>query len=222
MPTVATLAPPVGLAPGLAQVEWISPVPRAQPFDDPDWVFEPRYDGFRAFLHGSTLGCQIQVSRDVARQTQELRDRVAEVLGGREAILDGQIVALDQGGKPVLQHLLRGEGYLAFAAFDLLWLDGVDLRDLPLKTRKEQLAELLPQDTGPLYKVLTIEEHGGALFGAIKRLDLGGIVAKCRHDPYCTTTVWYEIRNPGRPSPSEGWGEPFRQRARPRHPGREP
>ncbi|HEX6433377.1 MAG TPA: hypothetical protein VFZ87_04015, partial [Gemmatimonadales bacterium] len=160
MPTVAALAPPVGLPPGLAQVEWISPVLRAEPFDDADWVFEPRYDGFRALLQGSTQGCQIRVSSPIARRARELRDRVADVLGGREAILDGEIVALDHGGKPVLQHLLRGEGYLAFAAFDLLWLDGADLRDLPLKARKQQLAELLPEDTGRLYKILTIEEHG--------------------------------------------------------------
>jgi bifunctional non-homologous end joining protein LigD len=125
-------------------------------------------------------------------------------------VLDGVIVSLDGQGKPVLQNLLRGEGYLAYAACDILGLNGVDLRDRPLKTRKELLAELLPEDTGPLYKVLTIEEHGRALFGAIRRLDLPGIVAKCRHDPYRSTTVWHDIRNRGCSRATEARGETFR------------
>jgi bifunctional non-homologous end joining protein LigD len=111
-------------------------------------------------------------------------------------VLEGEVVALDRRGKPVLQNLLRGEGYLAFAAYDVLGLDGADLRGRPLRERKARLAELLPEDTGPLYKVLTIEEHGRALFGAIQRLDLAGIVAKCLSDPYGPTTRWYEVHNP--------------------------
>jgi bifunctional non-homologous end joining protein LigD len=198
MPTDALLASPVTPTTGLPQVELVSPVPLADPFDDPAWVFEPRYDGFRAVLYGSDRGSEIEVFQDMEHQSQELRHRVAEVLRGREAILDGQIVSLDRQGKPGLEHLLRGDGYLAFAAFDLLWLDGADLRDRPLKQRKEQLGQLLPADTGPLYKVLTVEEHGRALFGAIKRLDLGGVVAKCQGDPYGPATVWYEIRNQNR------------------------
>ena len=221
MPTLLTLAPPVDLAAGLPPIKLISLVPRAEPFDDPRWLFEPKYDGYRALLYSSDQGCRIEVFRDIPRRVLELRDRVAEVLAGREAILDGAVVALDRMGKPVLQHLLRGEGYPAFAASDLLWLDGVDLRNLPLQARKERLAELLPEDTGPLYKVLTIEEHGRALFGAIKRLDLGGIVAKCLHDPYRSETLWYQIPNRGRSSPSDGWADPFRPRARPRIPSHE-
>ncbi len=221
MPTDVTLAPPVSSATGLSQVELVSLVPRREPFDDPAWVFEPQYDGFRAILYCSGHSCEIDAFRTLNHPVQDLRDRVAEVLDGREAILEGQIVALDRQGKPVLQHLLQGEGYPAFAACDVLWLDGADLRERPLKKRKELLTELLPEDTGPLYKVLTIEEHGRALFGAIKRLDLGGIVAKCQHDPYRVTTVWYEIRNPGRSLPTDGWAETFRQRARHRTTNRE-
>lgn len=216
MPTLATLAPAAGPAPGLPQVEPISLVLRAEPFDDAGWIFEPKYDGCRALLYHSDHGCEIETFQDVAGQIQELRGRVADVLRGRETILDGEIVALDRQGKPVLHYLVQGEGYPAFAASDLLWLDGVDLRDQPLEARKGQLAQLLPEDTGPLYKVLTVEEHGRALFGAIKRLDLPGIVAKSRHDPYGPTTAWYEIRNPGRCTPLEG-RDAVRQRARLRH-----
>ena len=201
MPTDAVAAAPTRYATALPQVELISLVPRPEPFDDPAWIFEPRYDGFPAVLYHSEEGCDIEVLQETALPLQDLRDRVAEVLGSREAILAGQIVALDRRGKPQLQHLLRAEGYLAFAAQDLLWIDGADLRDRPLRYRKQRLAQLLPEDSGPLYKVLTIEEHGRALFGASRRLDLGGILAKCQDDPYAPGTVWYAIPNPARPAP---------------------
>jgi bifunctional non-homologous end joining protein LigD len=217
MSTNAVLAPPSSRVPDLPQVELLSPVTRADPFDDPAWLFEPGYDGLPAVLYQADRSCTIEVFGDLSVEVEELGSRVAEVLGSRDAILAGQIVALDRRGKPVLQQLLRGEGYLAFAAVDLLWLDGSDLRDQPLKARKERLAELLPEDTGPLYKVLAIEEHGRALFAAIKRMDLPGIVAKCLHDPYGPATVWYEIRNPGCPDP-EGRAEGARHRARQRRP----
>jgi ATP-dependent DNA ligase len=55
---------------------------------------------------------------------------------------------------------------------------------------------LLPQDTGPLYKILTIEEHGRALYSAIRKMDLEGIVAKRKSDPYAPQTCWYKIKNP--------------------------
>jgi bifunctional non-homologous end joining protein LigD len=190
---------------GLPQVDPVPLVPRPDAFDDPAWVFEPKYDGYRALLYRAPQSCEIDVFGNRGLQIHELQNRMAEVLRGREAILDGDLVSLDRQGKPVLQHLLRGEGYPAFAARDLLWLDGTDLRDLPLKSRKQHLAELLRKDTGPLYKVLSIEEHGRALFGAIRRLDLRGIIAKCQDDPYSPAAVWYEIANQGASSPTYPW-----------------
>lgn len=197
MPTDAVAAPLIVSQSGLPRLQPIPLIPLADPFDDPAWVFEPKYDGLRAILYGWNQGCGIEMAQSIECPVQDLAIRVAEVLGGRQTVLDGDIVSLDRQGKPVLQNLLQGGGYLAFAASDILWLNGVDLSDQPLKERKELLADLLPEDTGPLYKVLTIEEHGRALFGAIRRLGLPGIVAKCLHDPYRSTTVWHEIRNRG-------------------------
>jgi bifunctional non-homologous end joining protein LigD len=185
------------LASRLPYVETLTLVPRPEAFDDPDWVFEPKYDGFRGLVYASKLGCEIRSRRDIPfRRFQDLWGRVAEVLGAREVILDGELVSLNRQGRPVLQDLIRRQGFIAFAAFDLLWLDGTDLRPRPLAARKELLAELLPEDTGPLYKILTIEEHGRALFGAIRKMDLEGIVAKRKADPYAPGTIWYTIRNP--------------------------
>src|SRR5687767_14241747 len=197
----------------LPDVEPIALVHRSDPFDDAGWVFEPKYDGIRGLVYSSETGCEIRLWPDVTfGPLRQLRDRVREVLGGREAILDGQVVALNRQGKPVFPDLLRGQGFIAFAAFDLIWLDGADLRPLPLSERKRLLAELLPEDTGPLYKILTLDQYGRALFGAIKKMDLEGIVAKRKADPYGPDTVWYKIGNPLY-SHNRVRARPFRPRA---------
>ena len=222
MPTFPALRPPdLRRASGLPRLDPIVLTSRPDAFDDAAWVFEPKYDGFRGMLYGSSVGCEIRSRRDNRlRRFVELWDRVAEVLKGREAILDGEIVSLNRQGKPVFHDLLRGHGFLAFAAFDLLWLDGHDLRSRPLAERKALLTELLPEDTGPLYKILTIEEYGRALYGAIKRMDLEGIVAKRLSDQYAPSTTWYKIRNPGY-SQNEGRGDLFQRRQRSLRAGRE-
>lgn len=198
MPTQLT-APPasVDAAIGLPWIDPIVPLPRPDAFDDADWTFEPKYDGLRGFVYGSEAGCEIHSAwNDRFEHFTELRSRVTHVLGKRDVILDGEIVSLDARGRPIFAELLRGRGYLAFAAFDLLWLDGRDLRDEPLAVRKRELAALLPLDTGPLYKIFALAEHGRALFEATKKMELEGIVAKRSRDPYSAETVWYAIRNP--------------------------
>ena len=207
------------LAPAPQQVPYL---PRALPFDDPGWVFQPRYEGIRAFLlplgRGYEIGGGPELSSD---RLAELSDRIRTILDGREAVLDGDIVCLDREGRPSLRELLKGRGLLSFGAFDLLALGGEDLRPLPLAERQRRLADLLPSDTGPLYKMFTLEEHGRALFQAACRMELEGIVAKRKQDPYGPGTVWYAIRNPGY-MPADGRLDPFRPRPRARRTDREP
>jgi bifunctional non-homologous end joining protein LigD len=181
----------------LPDIDPVMLLPWAKPFDGPEWIFELQYDGFRGLLYASASGCEIRSPQaHRAGRFTDLRERLTRVLAGRHAILDGEIVALDPRGKPVFRDLLKGRGYLAFAVSDLLWLDGHDLRALPLAERKRQLADLLPSDTAPLYKVFTLEEHGRALFESTRKMDLAGIVAKRTGDPYGAETLWYTIRNP--------------------------
>jgi bifunctional non-homologous end joining protein LigD len=216
MPTTPLVCSPrIRVASGLPVIEPINPVPRPDPFDDPAWIFEPKYDGFRGVVYATSAGCEIRSRRDIPlRRFQGLWDRLREVLGPREVILDGVVVSLNRQGKPVFENLMRGRGFLAFAAFDLLWLDGEDLRGKQLAERKHLLAGLLPEDTGPLYKILAIEEHGRALFGAIRKMDLEGVVAKRKTDRYQAGATWYKIRNEGH-SRGESRAEPFLQSARP-------
>jgi len=211
MPTSATPydRPETRLA-GLPLVEPVSLVTRLDAFDDPDWIFEPQYDGLRGFVYATGDACEIRSRLNVRSDSfKELCDRIARVLAGREVILDGEVVSLDRQGKPNLRDLIRGQGYLAFATFDILWLDGDDLRSLPLSERKRLLTELLPEDTGPLYKILTLDQFGRALYSAIKKMDLAGVIAKRKQDSYGSVATWYQILNPGY-GVGEGRGQPAR------------
>jgi bifunctional non-homologous end joining protein LigD len=217
MPTKSALSrPDIRLATGLPRIEPVILTARGDAFDDPAWMFEPKYDGFRGLVYNSRAGCEIRSRRDFRfDRFGDLCERIAGVLGSREAILDGEVVALNRHGNPVFRDLLRGKGYLAFAAFDLLWLDGIDLRPLPLSDRKGALGEVLPEDTGPLYKILTLGGDGRALFSAIRKMDLEGIVAKRKSDAYGSATTWYKIKNPGY-SQGEERVDLFRRRDRSR------
>ena len=203
----------------------LEPVPylsRALPFDDAGWIFQPKYEGIRAFAVNTLERCEIRAGRELRPdRLAELAERITAVLGDRGAVLDGDVVALDREGRPSIRELLRGRALLSFGAFDLLWLDGEDLRDRPLSERQRRLGALLPADTGPLYKMFVLEEHGRALFQAAQRLELEGIVAKRKQDRYGADTVWYSIRNPGY-SQDDGRIDPFRPRARARRSDREP
>jgi bifunctional non-homologous end joining protein LigD len=181
----------------LPLIEPIVPTSRPDPFNNRDWLFEPKYDGFRGMLYLTRTGCTLYSKRgNVMRRFQDLAQQVRAELPRREVILDGEIIALDDEGRIDFWGLMRGRGTLAYAAFDLLWLNGRDLRDHPLTRRKRRLERLIPASTGALNRVPCYEGEGRELFEAACGLDLEGIVAKRKDDPYATETAWYKIKNP--------------------------
>jgi bifunctional non-homologous end joining protein LigD len=195
----------------LPHVDPIAPVRRSDPFDDPDWLFEPKYDGFRGIAYLTREGCTLRSRRDIEfDRFDELRLILREQLDVRDAILDGEVVALDRNGRPSFRDLMRRTSTVAFAVFDVLWLDGRDLRGLPLERRKQLLDVAVPANTAHVMKVLTIDRDGVALFKATEKLDLEGIVAKRKGDPYDRTTTWYKVLNPSY-SQKEGRAELFRR-----------
>jgi bifunctional non-homologous end joining protein LigD len=106
---------------------------------------------------------------------------------------------------------MRGRGALAYTAFDVLWLNGRNLRHLPLSRRKQRLERLIPASVGALSRMPCFEADGHELFEATCRLDLEGIVAKRKADPYASETAWYKIRNPSY-TQAEGRRELFERR----------
>ena len=188
---------PTKTAPALPHVTPIVPVSRPAAFNDPAWLFEPKYDGFRGVVYLTRQTCSIYSKRgNRFSRFEDLRRRICAELPRREVILDGEVVAIDEEGRVDFMGLMRSRGYLAFAPFDLLWLNGRDLRHLPLTRRKKRLERLIPVTTGTLLRVPFFEEHGYELFEAACRLDLEGIVAKRKVDLYTAKTAWYKIKNP--------------------------
>jgi bifunctional non-homologous end joining protein LigD len=198
----------------LPLVEPILLTPRREPFDHPDWLFEPKYDGYRGLLYVTRQDCHFRSKRGkIMTGFKELGHWVREQLPVKEAILDGEVVALDGDGRQNFRDLLAGRGNLHYAAFDALWVNGKDLRGLPLKRRKRALHGLVPASTTAVSQVFSIEGRGRDLYEAAERLDLEGIVAKRRSDPYARETVWYKIKSRTY-TQSEGRGELFHPRNR--------
>jgi bifunctional non-homologous end joining protein LigD len=95
----------------------------------------------------------------------------------------------------------------------VLWLNGKDLRGLPLTRRKRALERLIPATSTVLSRVFAVEGRGRDPFAAAERLDLEGIVAKRKADPYAPSTVWYKVKNRAY-TQIEGRGELFHPKAR--------
>ncbi|MCI0681222.1 MAG: DNA ligase D [Gemmataceae bacterium] len=152
-----------------------------KPFDRAGWLFEIKWDGFRA-LAEIERGKVRLYSRNLLSYEQTFAPlvRALEVFG-HDAVLDGEIVALDAQGRSqfeLLQNYQKSrEGVLAYYIFDLLYLDGQDLRGVPLRQRKELLASLLGRH--PALRLSEhIEERGVAFFKAAADQGLEGIIAK--------------------------------------------
>jgi bifunctional non-homologous end joining protein LigD len=126
-------------------------------------------------------------------------------------VLDGEIVMFDSDGRPQFYELLkrRGHGEPVFYAFDLLWLNGEDLRARPLIERKRLLRSLVPEQPSVLLYADHVERNGIEFFRLTCEQDLEGIVAKLKHGQY--GEKWFKIRNPGY-SQREGRRELFERR----------
>jgi len=188
---------------------------RAEAFDHRDWVFELKHDGFRAIAYIAKGECRL-VSRKgtVYKSFAPLREAIANELRAKDAILDGEIVCLDSDGRSIFKELLYRRAEPFFYAFDLIWFNGKDLRQLPLLERKRMLRRLISQRKhGRVKFARGIRARGRGLFREICRLDLEGIVAKHRSGLYLPGTKWIKIKNPNY-SQAEGRHELFEKRRR--------
>jgi bifunctional non-homologous end joining protein LigD len=120
-----------------------------EPPTGPDWVFELKYDGFRALAYISDRVQLVSRKGHTYQRFDRLCKELAHALSGHEAVLDGEIICVDAEGRPQFYDLLRTRGQPIYAAFDLLWLDGEYLSNRPLIERKARLQKLLPKITMP-------------------------------------------------------------------------
>jgi len=169
------------------------------PFDDPGWIYEIKWDGYRAI--GAWDG---KVPQLYSRNGLDFSERYPPVVEGlrslkKPAVIDGEIVVLDESGKSrfeLLQNYGNKRGDLVYYAFDVLWIDGHDLRDLPLIQRKEILKALLPSK-GPILYSDHVQGKGKAFYGSAQKQKLEGIMAKDGQSVYKTgvrTDQWLKIK----------------------------
>jgi bifunctional non-homologous end joining protein LigD len=169
------------------------------PFDDVDWVFEDKYDGFR--MVAKTEDGKVTLYSRNGKIISHSYIEVARALEGvkGDAVIDGELVALDANGVShfqLLQNALRNEAKLQYCAFDLMFHEGADLRGLNLLERKKRLRTILPR-----HKLISFSRHrktfGIKFFEEAERQGLEGIMAKRADSRYVSgarTTDWLKIK----------------------------
>jgi bifunctional non-homologous end joining protein LigD len=204
------------------------PPARAQ---DAQWGYEVKWDGMRALLwsdHGQ-VRIENRTQRDVTDRYPEVRP-LGRALGAHELLLDGELVAFGQDGKPSFERLQRrmhvtGEGAIrrlahsapvTYVAFDLLHCDGRSLLALPYEQRRARLEQLALE--GPAWRTPRYHRGGGpALLAATRAQGLEGVVAKhldSSYEPGRRSGAWRKLRNRGRQELAiGGWMEGKGRRA---------
>jgi bifunctional non-homologous end joining protein LigD len=192
----------------LPRVQPIIPIRRKEPFDDPDWLFDFKYDGFRGLCYLERGRWFMSRNSNLLDHLNALCAQVAAEIGVDDAILDGEVIVADVTGRPVFIDLLRRKRPPGYVAFDILWLNGADLRSLPLGERRQRLQRILPARSPTISEALSVTGRGHELYELMRAHDLEGIVAKRLADPYGPHTRWLKIKNPDY-SQKEGRAELF-------------
>ncbi|HLG09811.1 MAG TPA: DNA ligase D [Gaiellaceae bacterium] len=161
------------------------------------WVYEPKWDGFRAIVRMSS-GEITFTSRNGNDLTDRFRDLARSVRAGirsADAVLDGEICALDERGRSRFSLLQEGAGTLVVVFFDVLELDSEPVIDLPLVERRKQLERLIDASGHALLSPQF--EDGEALLAAAREQGLEGVVAKrvdSRYRPGRRSTEWHKVK----------------------------
>ena len=169
------------------------------PFDDADWVFESKWDGFRMVtcIDGGKVALFSRNGKIISESYRVVARALEKIK--HDAVLDGELVALDSHGSArfqLLQHALRSQANLRYYLFDLMFLDGADVRGFSLLERKDKLRRLIPKH--PLLAFSAHRaEHGTKYFKEAQRQGLEGIMAKRAASPYLSgqrSGDWLKIK----------------------------
>jgi bifunctional non-homologous end joining protein LigD len=169
------------------------------PFDDPAWVFEDKFDGFRmvAVIKAGSVTLYSRNGKIISHSYVEVARALERFKV--DAVLDGELVALDAHGISrfqLLQNALRHEAKLMYCVFDMMFCDGEDLRGLGLLERKKRLRSVLPR-----HPLLSFSQHrkefGSKFFAEAEKQGLEGIMGKRADSLYRSgerTTDWLKIK----------------------------
>ena len=204
-------------APRLGIIEPCLPTPAKAPPSGPGWIHEIKHDGFRIMARrdGARVRLISRHGNDFTARFPVIASAVA-ALPARSCVVDGEAIVCDENGLAIFD-LIRGHGSKTSAvlcAFDLLELDGKDLRRRPIEERKDLLAKLLHDSDSDLGIVLNkhYEEDGATVFREACRLGCEGIVSKPLGSTYRRgrSPLWLKVKNPNAPAvkreAEEDWG----------------
>jgi bifunctional non-homologous end joining protein LigD len=180
------------------------------PHDRSDWTFEVKWDGVRALgvVRAGTLSLFSSNGNDITLRYPEVAG-IVEQLGGHDAVIDGEIVQLDDEGRPdfgALQHrmhltrpaeiaALAASAPVTWALFDLLAFDGTDATALAHRDRRRLLESLI--EAGPHWQVPPAHADGPALLDAVREQGLEGVMAKRSDSTYVSgkrSPNWRKIK----------------------------
>jgi bifunctional non-homologous end joining protein LigD len=183
-------------------VDVMQPTLSKVPFSGEQWLFEPKWDGYRAvcYLAEGAVRFVSRNKRSLTERFPELQVIVRDVRADT-AVLDGEIVALDEEGIPAFDRLRsrkRGVGFaVVFYAFDLLYADGRNLMDEPLIERKRALKRIVSKRSGARVRYTDhILKDGEMFFQELEKRGLEGMVAKRVDSRYLggRTQAWLKIK----------------------------
>jgi bifunctional non-homologous end joining protein LigD len=170
-----------------------------KPFDDKDWLFEIKWDGYRAVAEtGDQPRLYSRNGLSFSEDYPEIYEAITAIK--HTAVLDGEIVALDEEGKPsfqLLQHYHNTAVPLVYYVFDCLSVNGQSIAHLPLTERKEMLQQLLPKSDHIKY-CDHVTAKGKAFFASVVELGLEGVMAKRADSTYASgerTNDWLKVKN---------------------------
>jgi bifunctional non-homologous end joining protein LigD len=192
-----------------------------EPFNDPEWIYEIKWDGYRTLAYIQEDKVQLRSRNNLSFSRQF--PLIAEVLKTLRinAVLDGEVVMLNEKGKPDFQALQnwksRRDGFLTYYVFDLLWLNGFNLMKEPLWRRKQILQKLLPAGSGVIRYCDHVQECGKEFYEVVEKNELEGILAKHRESIYLPgekTRRWLKLTKKKRESRViGGWTESENRRS---------
>jgi len=165
------------------------------------WQFEPKWDGYRAlaYIRGGEATLRSRRGNDLTQRFAPVAKELVKALRTPDAVVDGEVVALDKGGKASFSAMQQGSTLLAYEVFDLLEADGEPVVDLPLSERRARLEKLLAPN--PVVQLSGAFEDGEALFEAASEQGLEGVMAKRRSSRYSEGgrgRDWLKIKTHGR------------------------
>lgn len=172
-----------------------------EPFDDADWQYEVKWDGYRAvaFINKGTVDVFSRNNKSFNEKFYPIHDLLKE--WKINAVLDGEILVLNEKGVSNFGSLQNwrseADGELVFYVFDLLWYEGKNLMELPLYQRQAILNEILPTDDDRVRLGKVFKASGIDFFAAAEKMGLEGIIAKkinSTYSPDRRSKEWLKIK----------------------------